>query len=181
MVPYRFARPWLLIDWIYRLTAAGKSEERQQKDLFDFCFKKMKEKREFLREKGSCDDETSTPIRKMSLLEYMIEINERNPCFTERDIIEECCTFMLAGQDSVGTATAMTLFLLANNPDWQEKCVAELNEIFGDDKRPPTMQDLKEMKCLDMCIKESLRLYPSVPLFARTLGQDVRIGKIQGE
>lgn len=181
MVPYRFARPWLLIDWIYRLTAAGKSEEQQQKDLFDFCFRKMKEKRELLRQNGSfiIDDETmSAESRKISLLEYMVEINERNPCFTDQDIIEECCTFMLAGQDSVGTATAITLFLLANNPTWQEKCIAELDEIFGDDERSPTMQDLREMKCLDMCIKESLRLYPSVPVFARTLGQDVRIGEI---
>ncbi|XP_029155107.1 probable cytochrome P450 4aa1 isoform X2 [Nylanderia fulva] len=180
MMPYRFARPWLLIDWIYRLTAAGKSEEQQQKDLFDFCFEKVKEKREFLRKNGSfiANDKTlSMEDRKMSLLEYMVEINERNPCFTDRDIIEECCTFMLAGQDSVGTGAAMTLFLLANNPTWQEKCIAELDEIFGDDGRSPTMQDLKKMKCLDMCIKESLRLYPSVPLFARTLGQDVRIGK----
>ncbi|XP_050462629.1 probable cytochrome P450 4aa1 isoform X1 [Cataglyphis hispanica] len=179
MVPYRFARPWLLIDWIYRLTAAGKSEEQQQKDLFDFCFRKMKEKRELLRQNSSfIDDETmSAENRKISLLEYMVEINERNPCFTDQDIIEECCTFMLAGQDSVGTATAITLFLLANNPTWQENCIAELDEIFGDDERSPTMQDLREMKCLDMCIKESLRLYPSVPVFARTLGQDVRIGK----
>ncbi|KAL0118784.1 hypothetical protein PUN28_009449 [Cardiocondyla obscurior] len=176
MVPYRFARPWLLIDWVYRLTAAGKTEERQQKDLFDFCFKKMKEKREFLRKNGNVIADDSA-IKKMSLLEYMVEISEKNPWFTEKDIIEECCTFMLAGQDSVGTAAAMTLFLLANNPKWQEKCVAELKEIFGDDRRSPTMQDLGEMKYLDMCIKESLRLYPSVPFFARTLGEDVRIGK----
>lgn len=177
MMPYRFGRPWLLIDWIYRLTAAGKSEEQQQKNLFDYCLKKMKDKREFLRKTGSLTgDDRAT--RKMSLLEYMVEISEKNPWFTERDIIEECCTFMLAGQDSVGTAIAMTLFLLANNPKWQEKCVTELNGIFGDDRRSPTMQDLSEMKCLDMCIKESLRLYPSVPLFARTLGEDVRIGEI---
>lgn len=177
MVPYRFARPWLLIDWIYRLTAAGKSEEQQQKDLFDFCLKKMKDKCEFLQKNDSpiADDKVT---RKISLLEYMVEISEKNPQFTERDIIEECCTFMLAGQDSVGTATAMTLFLLANNSKWQERCVAELNEIFGNDKRSPTMQDLGQMKCLDMCIKESLRLYPSVPLFARTLGEDVRLGEI---
>ncbi|XP_011053852.1 PREDICTED: probable cytochrome P450 4aa1 isoform X2 [Acromyrmex echinatior] len=176
MMPYRFARPWLLIDWIYRLTAAGKSEEQQQRDLFNFCFKKMKEKREFLKKNGSLivDDNT---IRKKSLLEYMVEISERNPEFTERDIIEECCTFMLAGQDSVGTATAITLFLLANNPKWQERCVTELHEIFNDDTRSPTMQDLMKMTCLDMCIKESLRLHPSVPLFARTLGEDVKLGK----
>jgi len=85
---------------------------------------------------------------------------------------------MLAGQESVATAAAMTLFLLANNPTWQEKCIAELDEIFGSDERSPTIQDLKEMKYLDMCIKESLRLYPSVPIFARTLGEDVRIGEI---
>lgn len=181
MIPYRFARPWLLIDWIYRLTAAGKSEEQQQKNLFNFCFKKVKEKRELLRQDNSfvADDEvTSVEGRKMSLLEYMVEINEKNPRFTDRDIIEECCTFMLAGQDSVGTATAMTLFLLANNPTSQEKCIAELDEIFGSDERSSTIQDLKDMKYLDMCIKESLRLYPSVPLFARTLGEDVRIGEI---
>jgi len=177
MVPYRFARPWLLIDWIYRLTAAGKTEKQQQKDLFDFCFKKMKEKRKFLQKnKSLIADDSAT--RKMSLLEYMIEINKRNSQFTERDIIEECCTFMLAGQDSVGTAIAITLFLLANNSKWQEKCITELREIFGNDRRSPTMQDLRKMKCLDMCIKESMRLYPSVPLFARTLGKDVRLGKI---
>ncbi|GAB1863847.1 Probable cytochrome P450 4aa1 [Camponotus japonicus] len=179
MIPYRFARPWLLIDWIYRLTAAGKSEEQQQKDLLNFCFRKMKEKRELLRQNNSLvDDETmSAKGRKISLLEYMVEISEKNPCFTDRDIIEECCTFMLAGQESVATAAAMTLFLLANNPTWQEKCIAELDEIFGSDERSPTVQDLKDMKYLDMCIKESLRLYPSVPIFARTLGEDVRIGK----
>jgi len=159
------------------LTAAGKSEQQQQRNLFDFCSKKMKEKRQFLRENGSFVVNKDGTTRKMSLLEYMIEINEKNPLFTEQDIIEECCTFMLAGQDSVGTASAMTLFLLANNSKWQEKCIAELNEIFGDDMRSATMQDLKEMKYLDMCIKESLRLYPSVPFFARKLGQDVRIGE----
>ncbi|XP_032677368.1 probable cytochrome P450 4aa1 [Odontomachus brunneus] len=180
MVPYRFTRPWLLIDWIYRLTTAGKSEERQQKDLFDYCFKKMKEKREFLQKNGSSltDDETNAATtRKISLLEYMVEMNNKNPHFIEQDIIEECCTFMLAGMESVSTSTTLTLFLLAANPKWQERCIAELDEIFGNDRRSPTMQDLKEMKCLEMCIKESLRMYPSVPLFARILGEDVRIGK----
>lgn len=179
MLKHRFGRPWLLIDWIYQLTAAGRSDKRQQKALFDYCFKTMKEKRESLHKSASAGiDDNANGIKRISLLEYMVEINEKNPCFTERDIIEECCTFMLAGQESVSTATAMTLSLLTNNLKWQEKCITELNEIFGDSRRSPTMQDLKEMKCLEMCIKESLRLYPSVPIFARTLGQDVKIGSI---
>jgi cytochrome P450 len=116
---------------------------------------------------------------KTSLLEYMIEymINKKNPQITKQNVIEECCTFMLAGQESVVTS-AITLFYLAHNSKWQQKCIEELNEIFGKDRRSPIMEDLTEMKYLEMCIKESLRLYPTVRLFARTLGEDVRVGKI---
>lgn len=37
------------------------------------------------------------------------------------------------------------------------------------------MQDLREMRYLEMCIKETLRLYPSVPVIARKLGEEVRL------
>lgn len=53
----------------------------------------------------------------------------------------------------------------------------ELNEIFEDDKRMPTMKDIREMRYLEQCVKETLRLYPSVPLIARKLNDDIRCGK----
>lgn len=176
MLLYRMVRPWLLIEWIYRLTKHGREEEKQRKDLFDTCFKMMEEKRKLLRNNTPAPDHEIKKKKKTSLLEYMVEMKEKNPCFSDEDIVEECCTFMLAGQDSVGTATAMTLFLLANNPEWQNKCIEEIDQIFNGNSRLPTMNDLKEMRCLEMCIKESLRLYPSVPIIARTLGEDVKIG-----
>lgn len=66
-------------------------------------------------------------------------------------------TFHHQGQDSVGASMAISIFLLAQNEEHQEKCFEEINSIFGDDDRAPTMNDLKEMKHLEMCIKEALR------------------------
>lgn len=164
-MPYRLTHPWLLFNQIYRLTQAGKQEQQQSQDLNEACRKMI--------------EVAKTSNRRDSILGYMLDLKERNPgLLTDDDIINECCTFMLAGQDSVGTATAMTLFLLANHPRWMERCVDEINELFeSDPDRPPTYQDLKAMRNLEMCIKEALRLYPSVPLFARNLGEDIKVGK----
>lgn len=117
-----------------------------------------------------------TPARKC-LLDFMLDISQNNPHFTDKDIINEACTFMLAGQDSVGAATAFCLFLLAQHSEYQQRCVDELNGIFDDDDRMPTMKDIREMRYLEQCIKETLRLYPSVPLIARKLTDNIRCGK----
>jgi cytochrome P450 family 4 len=54
----------------------------------------------------------------------------------------------------------------------------EIDEILGTDvERRYTMKDLNSMKYLECCIKEALRLYPSVPVIARQINEDINIGK----
>lgn len=63
----------------------------------------------------------------------------------------------------------------------QEKIHEELDDIFGDDKeRPITMADLGEMKYLERVVKESLRLYPSVPFITRCVTHPFEIGENLG-
>ena len=52
----------------------------------------------------------------------------------------------------------------------------ELHGIFGDSDRPCTMADLREMKLTENCIKEALRLFPSVPFMGRELREEAIIG-----
>jgi cytochrome P450 family 4 len=61
----------------------------------------------------------------------------------------------------------------------QKKATDEVDGIAGrDEEYRFTMRDLNEMKYLECCIKEALRLYPSVPVIARKIGEDISIGKL---
>lgn len=42
---------------------------------------------------------------------------------------------------------------------------------------PLTTQDIQDLQFLERCIKEALRLYPSVPLIARRLNNDLILDK----
>lgn len=43
----------------------------------------------------------------------------------------------------------------------------------GESDRPCTVEDLKRLEYTDRTIKEALRLYPAVPIFARKLQNDL--------
>ncbi|KAH8309287.1 hypothetical protein KR059_007777, partial [Drosophila kikkawai] len=168
MMPQRFTHPWLLLDGVYHWTNMANDELNQKKRLNDFTRQMIKRRRQMQNNNNGNDE-------RRCLLDFMIEISDSNPDFTEEDIVNEACTFMLAGQDSVGAAVAFTLFLLTQNADCQERCCQELETIFEGSNRAPTMTDLREMRYMEMCIKEALRLYPSVPLMSRKLGEEVRL------
>nr|CAD7414734.1 unnamed protein product [Timema cristinae] len=85
---------------------------------------------------------------------------------------------MLAGQESVATAVTLTLFLLAKHPEVLRRVLDEVDTVLGELPNVPTLGALRKLCYTEQCIKEALRLYPSVPIVARTLSEDVSMGKV---
>ncbi|KAF4517615.1 hypothetical protein B566_EDAN002846 [Ephemera danica] len=84
---------------------------------------------------------------------------------------------MEKGLDSSAVSLSWASFFLGCNPQVQEKCVKELEDIFGDSSRDPELSDLNNMKYLERVIKESLRLRPAVWIIGRRLEQDLLLDK----
>lgn len=81
------------------------------------------------------------------------------------------------GHDTTAAGSSFALCLLGVHQDIQNRVYNELYDIFGDSDRPATFADTLQMKYLERVILESLRMYPPVPIIARKLTEDVKIGE----
>ncbi|KAG5864736.1 hypothetical protein JTB14_027757 [Gonioctena quinquepunctata] len=116
--------------------------------------------------------------KKLAFLDMLLENRTHDDMPLSRaDIREEVDTFMFEGHDTTSSAISFAIYCLANNPEVQKKAIEEQRRIFGklEDARP-TLTNLQEMKYLDLVIKETLRLYPSVPFIARKIPEDFEWG-----
>lgn len=49
--------------------------------------------------------------------------------------------------------------------------------MVGDYNRQPTYEDILRMEYLERVIKETMRFFPPLPVFARSLDEDMQIGE----
>ncbi|XP_059655640.1 cytochrome P450 CYP749A22-like isoform X2 [Cornus florida] len=94
---------------------------------------------------------------------------------TIEDVVDECKTFYLAGQETTATLLTWTVLLLAIHTDWQEKARQEVLELFGQEH--PNSEGIGRLKMMNMIINESLRLYPPVVSSVRKAKHEVKLGK----
>nr|CAD7452349.1 unnamed protein product [Timema tahoe] len=113
--------------------------------------------------------------KRLAFLDLLIEASQDGAVLCNEDIREEVDTFMFEGHDTTSAAICWALYLLGSHPEIQNRVVEELNYVLGDYDRRLVMKDFQNLKYLECCIKEALRLYPSVPFIARQLKQDVKI------
>ncbi|XP_037933996.1 probable cytochrome P450 4d14 [Teleopsis dalmanni] len=112
--------------------------------------------------------------KRMAFLDVLLQSTVDGKPLSNADIREEVDTFMFEGHDTTTSGISHTCYLIARHPEIQQKLFDEIRQVIGDDKNKAiTMKDLQELKYLDIVIKESLRLYPPVPIIGRITDNDV--------
>lgn len=85
--------------------------------------------------------------------------------FDTDEMVDQVAIFFLAGHETSAASLAWALYLLALYPDWQDK-VAEEARTFE-----PDFSALSGLKITRDVFRETLRLYPPVPMMVRETTQ----------
>ncbi|CAJ0590681.1 unnamed protein product, partial [Cylicocyclus nassatus] len=169
--------PWLWFKPIWYLTGVGFEFDRLVKLTNDFTRSVIAERKQAMEKEGLLDGNgRDCRKEKLAFLDLLLRMQHENQ-LSDEDIREEVDTFMFEGHDTTSSGIGFTVWWLGFSTEAQRKVHQELDSIFGDSDRSPTPEDVKQMVYLEKCIKESLRMTPSVPLVARRLVEDVVVGE----
>ncbi|XP_073838193.1 cytochrome P450 4d8-like [Musca autumnalis] len=186
MMAWRFLRIHLHNDLMFAILHPFK-KMRMMKNLrimHDFTHKVINERRERLEAslknqlKNSADNQDHNDVgtkKRMALLDVLLQSTIEGEPLTNEDIREEVDTFMFEGHDTTATGLSCTLHLLARHPEVQDKLLAEIHQVYGkDDVKPFSLMTLNELKYMECVIKESLRMFPPIPMVAREIKEDFK-------
>ncbi|CAE1256596.1 CYP3A [Acanthosepion pharaonis] len=89
---------------------------------------------------------------------------------TDVEIIAQCMVFFLAGFETTASTLSFFAHSIAMNPDVQEKLYQEIKEKLGQES--PNYDNVQKLTYLDMCLDETLRMYPIALVLTRQAKED---------
>ncbi|NSY38170.1 cytochrome P450 [Leisingera sp. ANG59] len=87
---------------------------------------------------------------------------ETGSTFDTAEMVDQVAIFFLAGHETSASALAWALYLMALYPEWQEKVAAEASVLEDE-----SFTAVSKLKISRDVFRETLRLYPPVPMMVR--------------
>ncbi|OSQ51230.1 cytochrome P450 [Marivita geojedonensis] len=104
-------------------------------------------------ERGTAPDDLATRI-------MTTPDPETGTCFSPEEMVDQVAIFFLAGHETSASALAWALYLCAAAPDWQSRVADEATGL-------DSANGIKHLTTSRDVFRETLRLYPPVPMMVR--------------
>ncbi|KAH8341486.1 hypothetical protein KR059_008349 [Drosophila kikkawai] len=161
----RVCNPLMYYNWYFFLYGDYRKHSQMLRIVHDFSSKIIQKKREQFKQKQRGEVDEFGKKQRYAMLDTLLAA-EAEGQIDHQGICDEVNTFMFEGYDTTSTCLIFTLLLLALHEDVQQRCYEELENLPEDSDEISVFQ-FNELVYLECVIKESLRMYPSVPFIGR--------------
>ncbi|HTU67323.1 MAG TPA: cytochrome P450 [Steroidobacteraceae bacterium] len=110
-------------------------------------------------------------------LQMLIEARDKETGapMSERELIDEAMTLIVAGHETTASGLNWTWYLLSQNPEAEAKLHAEIDAVA--EKKDPSLSEMEALSYTRNVVDEALRLYPPGWLLSRrTIAADTLSG-----
>lgn len=83
--------------------------------------------------------------------------------------------FYIAGNASSSSTVAYTLYELTQNKSLMDRAKSDIKETIATHDGKLTYETITNMKFIDLCVKETLRKYPALPILNRKCTKDYKV------
>lgn len=97
---------------------------------------------------------------------------ETGQTFSTQEMVDQVAIFFLAGHETSASALSWALYLMALYPEWQEKLADEAQALQDGE-----FSEFSKLKLSKDVFRETLRLYPPVPMMVREASCPVHFRK----
>lgn len=112
---------------------------------------------------------------RKDLLSMMLHARDEDGSqMTDSQLADEARTFLLAGHETTAISLSWSFYLLATHPAIQQQLFEELDRVL--DGRPPTAEDLLQLKLTERVVLEAMRLFPPAFTIGREPVADFELG-----
>ncbi|XP_061187622.1 cytochrome P450 3A24-like [Saccostrea echinata] len=120
----------------------------------------------------------------IDFIQLMMEAHNDDPQKAEekrglssKEIIANCLLFFFAGYETTAATLTYMAYLLALHPDVQRRLYDEIVMELGDEE--PGYDNVGKLQYMDMCINETMRMFPVAPRTDRTCVQDTEVNGLK--
>ncbi|XP_058117982.1 cytochrome P450 4d2-like [Anopheles ziemanni] len=180
LVHKRIFNPLMRSNFIYSFTKAGQRQKEIVKVLNNFMDTVIQERKH--NDNAALESIEGNRSTRMTFLDLLLQTRYDGEPMPDEEIRGEVNTFMFAGHETITSCVSFALYYLSRNPTIQQKLYDEIVSVYGADgnvrSATITHASLQQLKYMEMVIKETLRMSPSVPFIGRTSAGDMTVNGV---